>query len=229
MHFANPTAMAVARPALNQLARSTRVRHVSDSGRVPIAPERFHRARSTRVQDIFHRPVQPSPLLTTLLTTTDPPPSSRLRRLPPARMLPTVLVAAVALASRTSALPLTADDGPSATPDVHPLGWDISLSPSAWFESNRQAILAHHDLALQTRSSDADEDEDDGSVFSKRNWQIPTSGLPPLPLTYWLLSNSTSLPILANAAVRRMQTWWALLLPLSQGSGGSWLVDRQVL
>lgn len=112
-------------------------------------------------------------------------------------MLPTALLVAIALASRASSLPH--EPRRPVTPGFE---WDLSKTPSEWFESNRHDLERHHELALQTRS-----EEDDETLFQKRNWQIPTDGLPPLPLTFWVVSNASGLPTLANAAVRRMQTW----------------------
>ena len=43
----------------------------------------------------------------------------------------------------------------------------------------------------------------------KRLWSPPTDGLPPFPVHTWLVVNPNSLSTLANAAVRRMQTWSA--------------------
>ncbi|KAM0754828.1 Six-hairpin glycosidase [Meredithblackwellia eburnea MCA 4105] len=63
-------------------------------------------------------------------------------------------------------------------------------------------------------ANDDDDDHNRPDEFAsshdryKRDWSIPTSGLPSLPVSAWIATNASSWPILANAAVRRMQTWF---------------------
>lgn len=112
---------------------------------------------------------------------------------------PWVALATLAICAPVSVAAPAAFSSSRSSPDrgSHDLGWDLSQTPLEWFEQNRADILEQRSLRLADASPD----------LEKRNWNPPTGGLPPLPLTYWLISNTSSLPTLANAAVRRMQTW----------------------
>ena len=85
----------------------------------------------------------------------------------------------------------------TASESRHPflldLGWDV-------------------DQPAEDRMADFLQQTDLGVPMDKRDWSIPTDGLPPSQVEYWLLQNASSWPILANAGVRRMQTWCVLCL-----------------
>lgn len=112
----------------------------------------------------------------------------------PCLLLRTFLVSSSLLAYVTTgtAIPRTE----AIHPFLSQLPWDIQQTPEEWIVQNAPSELE----------------------LDKRNWKIPTSGLP-LASTVgnWIFTNDSSWPVLANAAIRRMQTWLVRHLYFSLG------------
>ncbi|KAI5474769.1 glycoside hydrolase family 76 protein [Pseudohyphozyma bogoriensis] len=128
------------------------------------------------------------------LGTRDPiPPESASRML---TLLLPIAALASSIAASTSFLPRVEH------PFLADLPWDANADP--------------HDRINDILTNTATDGPAGSSLYSaavadklvRREWDIPTSGLPPYPASSWVAKNSSGYAVLANAGVRRMQSWF---------------------